>query len=147
MRFTQETDYALRLVYAFSKLPPGTHRSAREIAEKENIPFRFLLRVMGKLKRAKIIASRQGVDGGYRLAKTPGEISLRAIVEAVEGEIKLSRCLKSVSFCSAGYAPDCAVHKTLAVIQGRLADDLAAYNFENLETGETILQDNEASFG
>lgn len=132
MRLNQETDYALRLVYAFSRLEPGAYLTAREISDNETIPYRFLLRVMKKLKRAGIIASRQGVDGGYRLAKSPEEINLKDVIESIEGEIGISRCLQNTALCNAGYAPECGVHKTMRVIQENLLKDLHRFNFGNI---------------
>lgn len=133
MKFTQETDYGFRIVLAFSKSGGDSFFTAVEMAENHNIPYRFLLRVLGKLKRAGILQSRQGVDGGYKLAKPPERISLRDVVDAVEGEISINRCLKSVDLCNAGYAPECQVHKTLATVQERFLQELEHYNFANLE--------------
>lgn len=136
MNITQETDYAFRLINAFATMDPGIYLTARCIAEKESIPFRFLLRVMGKLKRAKIIASRQGIDGGYRLAKPAGEISFRSVIEAVEGGVDIARCLQNPGFCNAGRAPQCRVHKALSVIQQNLLQDLDSYTFANMDKME-----------
>ena len=132
MRLTQETDYALRLIFAFSRLEPGEFLTARQIADGQSIPYRFLLRVMKKLKKAGILASRQGVDGGYRLARPRREISLKDVIEAIEGDIHLNRCLKSTNLCNAGYAPECKVHKTLCLIQENFLQSLKEHNFENL---------------
>lgn len=132
MRLTQETDYALRLVLAFSQLQAGEFLTAKDISESQNIPYRFLLRMMKKLKSAGIIISRQGVDGGYRLARPRGEISLLDVIEAVEGRINITRCLKDTLLCNAGYAPECRVHKALGGVQEKLLRELKALNFENI---------------
>ena len=137
MKFTQETDYALRLVDAFSRMPLGDCVTAAKVAESENIPFRFLLRVLGKLKRAGIVASRRGVVGGYYLAKPGAEISLREVIEGVEGPIQINRCLEHGSFCNASRMPECRVHLTLAAIQARILRELESYNFGNLKGGTT----------
>lgn len=130
MRLTQETDYALRLVLTFSELTPGEYLTAKDISESQNIPYRFLLRVIRKLKKADILASRQGVDGGYRLARPRREISLLDVIKAIEGEIKITRCLKSTALCNAGYAPECKVHRALGQIQEKLMHELRMANFE-----------------
>lgn len=135
MKFAQETDYALRLVYAFSRMPPGDSATAADVSESERIPYRFLLRILGKLKRAGIVASRRGVEGGYHLARPGAAITMREVIEAVEGPIRINRCLKNISFCNASRAPDCRVHQTLAAIQERLFQELESYNFDNLEGG------------
>ena len=133
MKFTQETDYAFRVVQNFAQLEPEAYLTAFEMSDKESIPYRFLLRVLGKLKKAGIIQSRQGVDGGYRLAKPAANVTLLDVVTAVEGEVKINRCLKDESLCNAGNAPECRVHRTLAAVQQRLLNDMASYNFTSLE--------------
>lgn len=137
MKFTQETDYGFRIVLAFAKSGSDSFLTAVEMSEKHGIPYRFLLRVLGKLKRAGILRSRQGVDGGYKLAKPPERISLRDVVDAVEGEIALNCCLKSVALCNGGYAPECQVHQTLAAVQKKLLQELERYTFANLEGSPT----------
>lgn len=132
MQFTQETDYALRLIAAFCRLPEGSYRQAREIADRETIPFRFLLRILGKLKAAGIMASRQGVDGGYRLARTPQEITLRAVVEAMEGKIFINRCLRDSALCNAGNVGHCGVHKALCSVQETLLRALDSHTFAGM---------------
>ncbi|MDR0363301.1 MAG: Rrf2 family transcriptional regulator [Planctomycetota bacterium] len=132
MHFTQETDYALRLVFAFSRLSPGTFLSAAEIAQQNRIPYRFLLRVLKKLKKAGVIASRQGPDGGYRLGRAARDISLLDVVEAVEGEVHINRCLRNLSLCNAGNAPECAVHRALGSIEEKFRRELEKKHFASL---------------
>lgn len=133
MKFTQETDYAFRVVSIFAARKDDGHLTANEMSALEYIPYRFLLRVLGKLKGAGIVESRQGIDGGYRLARPPETITLRDVVIAVEGEICINRCLKDASQCNAGRAPNCRVHRTLCAIQDRLLGDLDKYTFATLE--------------
>ncbi|MDR1613361.1 MAG: Rrf2 family transcriptional regulator [Planctomycetota bacterium] len=129
MRFNQETDYALRMVLAFSRLDAGSFLTALEISDKNHIPYRFLLRVAKKLKKAGIVVSRQGPDGGFRLAKPAGDISYLDVIEAVEGEININRCLRDSSLCNAGNAPECAVHQSLRDIQDAFRRELRRKHF------------------
>lgn len=84
---------------------------------------------MKKLKKAGIVASRQGVDGGYRLGRDPSAISYYDVIEAVEDGIFISRCLKNPIFCNANRLPECAVHYGLAEVQESLVRELKAKNF------------------
>ena len=132
MQFTQETDYAFRIVSVFTSSENDSRLTAGELSASEHIPYRFLLRVLGKLKKAGIVESRQGIDGGYRLARSPEKITLLDVVLAVEGEIRINRCLKDVAHCNAGRAPNCRVHQALGAAQERFLDDLNSYTFGNL---------------
>jgi Rrf2 family protein len=57
------------------------------IAEAQDIPLKFLENILGELKHSGIVASRRGAHGGYWLAKPASEVSLAAIVRAVEGPL------------------------------------------------------------
>ena len=61
MGLTQETDYALRVILYLSKLEKGTIVSANTISEKENIPLRFLLKLLRKLRDAKLDVIQDGL--------------------------------------------------------------------------------------
>lgn len=138
MKFTQETDYAFRIVQTFAKADSDEYLTAAEMSEREKIPYRFLLRVLRKLKRAGIVRSRQGIDGGYRLGRPAGDITLLDVIEAVEGEIQINRCLKDMSFCNGGFASECQVHRTLMAVQENLLRDLKRRTFADLTGAESI---------
>lgn len=65
--------------------------SARAIAQRRDIPPRFLEHVLHGLKRAGLIESHRGAQGGYALSKKPADVSLAEIVEALEGPIESER--------------------------------------------------------
>jgi Rrf2 family protein len=59
----------------------------RQIAERESIPAKFLEGILLELKRAGIVKSRRGVEGGYALARSPESISLGEIVRVLDGPL------------------------------------------------------------
>ena len=59
----------------------------RVISARQNIPARYLEQIFQRLRRARIVASKRGPGGGYTLARPASEITLRQIVEAVEGPL------------------------------------------------------------
>lgn len=132
MTINQATDYAFRAVLYMAKQPAERITEARQIANDETIPMRFLLRIMPALIKAGIVRSQRGVGGGYYLARDPDEITFLDVIEAVEGPIYLNRCFKDYSYCSKHGAPGCAVHQELASIQSVLAEELKRHNFGDL---------------
>src|ERR671924_670400 len=86
MRISARADYALR---ATAELACGgaSPIKAERIAGAQRIPLKFLLNILGELKHARIVQSRSGPDGGYRLARPPGEITLAEVIRAVEGPL------------------------------------------------------------
>ena len=70
------------------------------LAEKQNIPERFLLKIMRSLTAAHIMKSYRGVEGGFALQREPKDITLFDVIEAVEGQTELQRCLHDMGSCS-----------------------------------------------
>jgi Rrf2 family protein len=62
--------------------------ASHHIAAARGIPERFLLKVLKPLVSARVLLSIKGPNGGYRLARAPGEISMLEILEAVDGPIR-----------------------------------------------------------
>jgi Rrf2 family protein len=72
----------------------------KDIAASEEISEKYLSLIVIPLRAAGLIKSMRGARGGYNLAQDPNGISLRNIIEALEGEICLVHCLKQPSTCS-----------------------------------------------
>lgn len=131
MQINQATDYGFRVVLYLSTLPRGEVVEAQAIAQSQSIPMRYLFKIMPSLTRAGIITSQRGVGGGYTLAKDPAEISLLDVIEAIEGPIRLNRCLIDEQYCSKKGPPECPVHQALAGIQQRLNADFSKVKFSD----------------
>jgi len=71
----------------------------REIARKENISAKYLEQVIIPLRTSGLVKSVRGSKGGYSLAKPPSEISLKDVIEVLEGPIKLVDCLADPKIC------------------------------------------------
>ena len=132
MNLNQATDYAFRAILFLARQPVGKVVEAQAISTKEVIPMRFLLKIMPSLIKAGIVRSQRGVGGGYALTKEPGEITLLDVVEAIEGPVKINRCLEDYNYCSKKGAPTCPVHQALDSIQEKLTGELSSHNFGQL---------------
>ncbi len=86
MRITAKVDYAVRAMCELAGHGPGPLRGEL-IAAGQGIPQSFLENILHELKRAGLVATQRGVDGGYRLAKPADEISVADIIRAVEGPL------------------------------------------------------------
>ncbi len=109
---TQKTRYALRSLLFLVEQSGGGPVQLGRIAETQRIPPKYLELIMLDLKKAGLVKSIRGPKGGYRLSRTPDEISFGEIVRAMEGPIALVPCA-SVNF----YAPcgDCHDEATCAI--------------------------------
>ncbi|ENK1243327.1 Rrf2 family transcriptional regulator [Clostridium sporogenes] len=132
MKITQEADYALRVILHLSKLGYGEKVEARIISEEEELPLRFLLKLLRKLKKAGIVVSFRGVKGGYALNKQPKDINLKDVIEAIDGPICINRCIYDPKYCNAGKNGNCQIHKALCKIQKKLVNELEAVDFQDI---------------
>ena len=89
MHITLETDYAIRIVECLAV--SGRKMDAADISVKTDVSQRFALKILRKLVHSGIIKSYKGAQGGYELALPPEKITLRTVVEAVEGPYHFSR--------------------------------------------------------
>ena len=132
MRITVECDYALRIILYLAGLKEGCKADSATIAEVQKIPQRFNIKIMRKLTMAGIIKSYKGVKGGYALAKPPAEITLLDVVEVIDGDINLNKCMNDSCDCTRIEKRQCPIHKELADINEYINQRLKSINFEYL---------------
>ncbi len=86
MRFTKKTEYGLLcMVYMARRVASGEPISIKEMALKEKYPLAYIEKILQALKKAGIVRAQTGNHGGYSLARPASEITLRHIIEALEG--------------------------------------------------------------
>jgi Rrf2 family protein len=86
MRVTARGDYAVRAAVELAAAD-GAPRKVSEIAAAQDIPPRFLENILLALRKAGLVQSRRGADGGFRLSRPPEEITVASVLRAVEGPI------------------------------------------------------------
>ena len=124
MFMTLEADYAVRIVEYLTKHP--CRCDARTISEQMQIPQRFSLKILRELVAKGMVCSYKGAKGGYTLAKGPEEITLRQVIESVEGEYMLSRCQKEEYSCGRAHF---RLHKIYEKISEDVRRELDSYTF------------------
>src|ERR687888_2631846 len=85
MRISAKGEYAIKSMLDLAMHPGRTLVPIQEIAARQAIPQRYLEQVLLALKRAGLLTSKRGSTGGYHLTKAPDEITVGAILRAVEG--------------------------------------------------------------
>ena len=94
LRVSQKLEYAMRAMIELSLREPDTLVSAREIAESQQIPLRFLEQQLGTLNKAGLVESQRGAGGGCKLARPATEITMGDIADAIEGPFFPMGCLE-----------------------------------------------------
>ena len=85
MKISKKAEYALRAVLAISRCQRGKPVQISELSESESIPVKFLEQILLSLKKAGLLRSKRGAGGGYLIAKAPDQVSLKEILELVDG--------------------------------------------------------------
>ena len=92
MIFTTKAEYGVRLLVELGKQDGGAPVSLKSIAESEELPLAYLERIVALLKKAGFVESTRGAHGGYRLAQSPQDIRMDAVIAALEGGVAPMSC-------------------------------------------------------
>jgi Rrf2 family protein len=128
MRLSLQVQYAICGVFDLAYNGHGEPVQIRVISERQSIPARYLEQIFGRLRRSGVVTSKRGPGGGYTLARSPARITLREVVEAVEGPLAEGMRMNDDSDAPRAFRPD-FVWAALATRLGRALD---ALNFEQL---------------
>src|SRR5512141_1844227 len=93
MELTRKGEYAIRGIIYLARLPQGKVALISEIAEATEVPPTFLAKIFQSFAKLGLVNSYRGTGGGFTLGRHPSRITLREVVEAVEGPIIPNRCL------------------------------------------------------
>jgi Rrf2 family protein len=119
MKLSLRGEYALRalLVLGLHHKQPVVRIAT--ISRQQNIPKRFLEQILTELKSAGFVESRRGVDGGYRLARPPEEITVAAVVRHLEGALAPVSCVSKGFYqkCSCPDESRCAIRSVMKEIR------------------------------
>ena len=98
LKISRLTDYATAVVLFLQK--DNTLQSSEFIAQGVGLEIPTVSKVLKLLTKAKILASIRGANGGYKLAKDIADVSLYAVISAIEGDTAITDCLKTDSLCT-----------------------------------------------
>jgi Rrf2 family protein len=91
VRISAKADYAVRAAVELAASPDQKPVKAERIANAQGVPLNFLENILGELRHAGIVRSHRGPDGGFRLARSPDELTIADIIRAVEGPLATVR--------------------------------------------------------
>lgn len=92
LKFSSKCMYAIRAMFDLAYHGDGQPSCGRDIAEREEVPQRFLEQILLDLKRAGLVKSKRGPSGGYFLAREPEDVTVLEIAEAIDGPIPVTFC-------------------------------------------------------
>ena len=114
----RNTDYALRLAVNLAKHHGDEPLSTRVLAEAEDVSYQLACKLMQKLHAAGLVESNMGPKGGFRLRRGPEEVSIQEVIEAIQGPLRLNRCLLSDGVCTR--QDSCPVREKMGQLQEQM---------------------------
>ena len=127
LRINRQTDYAIRVLLMLAQQPAGTRLSSFEIASEMLIPSAFLSRIVAQLAQAGLLVTFPGREGGLQLPRPAEKITLRDVVEVMEGPLLLSECMTGEEACP--FEGNCRVRCRWTMLQASILDELNCTNF------------------
>jgi Rrf2 family protein len=137
MQITRQADYAVRAVLYLAQLGPERRAATSQIAQDQQIPPSFLAKIVSQLSVAGLLHTSRGARGGVSLAKTPEQISLLEVVEAIDGPILLNECVSENGVCVFG--DTCPMRPVWCDAQAELVDRLKVTTFDRFFNEKDIV--------
>jgi FeS assembly SUF system regulator len=129
LRVSKLTDYATEVMTVLAAAPARVH-SAQELAERVRLEAPTVSKLLKQLAQAGLIESFRGVNGGYRLARDPAQISIADIVTAMEGPIGMTECSAQAGLCD--HETHCGVRVNWQRINEAIAGALAGVSLADM---------------
>ena len=135
MKFSKSTTYGLRAIANLLSSDArniSSVKSLKVISREEKISLKYLEQLFSKLKKAKIINSTRGVNGGYYLEKKINNINLLNVLEALGEEITIFQCINKKGEINCGYSKKCGAIPVLQKVQIAIGKSLKKMKLEDL---------------
>lgn len=136
MQITRQADYALRAMLYLARMNSHTRAATSQIAEEQQIPPSFLAKIISQLSIAGLIHTSRGARGGVSLARSPEQITILEVIEAIDGPIALNECTFSTNACVFG--EECPIRPLWCETQAKLVESLRNTTFSRFVHAQTV---------
>src|SRR6056297_3123475 len=113
MKLSKKGEYALMAMIVLSMHYGKDTLQTKEIAEQENIPVKFLEQILLELKKAGILESKRGSQGGYKMIKDPEDVSLAYVIRIIDGPLAPINCVSQLAHVKCPREKTCGLYKTM----------------------------------
>ena len=131
--------YGVRLMFDLALHHGEGAVSLKDVAKRQGVSEKYLWHLIPPLKNAGLITATRGAHGGYVLAKPPHLISLKEILEIVEGSMSLVECTDQPSLCNR--SETCVAREIWAEVTDRMLEALASFTLEEMLEKQKIKQE------
>ena len=113
---SQKSQYAVRAVLELAKRHGSGPVKASLIAEAQYLPVRFLENILGELRKAGVVESVRGKEGGYRLSRSPHELSVGDVIRLVQGPLTTVDCHANGGATGAADGRECTLRSRCVLL-------------------------------
>jgi Rrf2 family protein len=137
MRLSKKGEYAVRALVEIgfeAHLRPGTLIQISTVAQRTNIPEKFLEQILLALRNGGVLRSKRGVEGGYSLAKPSDQITLGEVIRLLDGPLAPIPCVSATAYerCSCPDEESCGLHIAMKQVRDAIAGILDSYKLSRL---------------
>ena len=130
LQLTRGGEYAVRAMTYLARFPQGQVVSLHDIGQAQDIPESFLAKILQSLVHAGLAVSQRGAHGGFSIARPPETITMRDVVEAVDGPVALNHCVLWPEDCER--SGECEIHRAWVRAQDQLMQVLDTVTVRSL---------------
>ena len=130
MKLSTRARYGVRLMVALAFNYDKGPVLLKDVAKGENISEKYLSLIVIPLRRIGLVNSIRGAHGGYLLAKNPSQITMKEIIDVLEGDCSLVDCVRNPSTCPR--VPICASHDIWEIIGEKISETLNSVTLDML---------------
>jgi len=132
MRISKKGEYALRAMIDLSLNYKKELVQIQEISGREKIPEKFLEQILLELKKAGLLQSRRGIGGGYRLIKSPKEITLAQVIRIIDGPLAPLSCVSKWAHISCPEEKNCGLRSVMLDVRNATVKILEGITFADV---------------
>lgn len=132
MQFTKAEEYGVFGVLYLAEINSSRIVPLSEISRAKEIPEKFLAKIFQSLSRSGVIRSHRGVRGGFTLGRPADEITLKEVLETIQGPYHLMRCTEDKNACTKDNVDYCAVREVLVMAEQRLTSVFSEFTLADM---------------
>lgn len=140
MKLSKKSEYGLRALLELTVAHGKSSVQRQAIAARQHIPIEFLEQILLALKRAGLLSSRRGINGGYRLIKPPKDITIGQVIRILDGPLAPIGCVSKTAYQKCGDCPyadqaRCPVQQVMGTVRDAIAGILDNYSLADFAAG------------
>ena len=141
MKLSSRTDYALRALFTLVEAGEEQLVSTRQLAERNDIPKKFLEQILMEMKQKGWITSVTGKRGGYRLGKPPGQITMGEVIRHFDGILAPIACVSATGYKCCSQESVCRFRRLFLDIRNYIARSMDEATLEAVFKAEPVTRE------